>query len=334
MSTNQFVKRWRLQLEQALLFGSRKVIPRIPPGISPRISADTGAKELRPQVDTADEQVAMRASLLLVLVSVIGRSCFPHALVVDVKQRRDGIMVFRHELLPGTTSRSLASRNSATNNSNSWRRSNTNKNNKDKPVARATAVAAASSLRGGAVAATTSRSSTANSLKHTSTVLGYFALWYALNVWYNIVNKRVLNALALPVSVAVAQLGIGSIWVGSQWLIGTRTRPGKLTAAGAKRLIEVALFHGGGQLATVLSLGAGAVSFTHVVKAMEPFFSALVAAAFFRQVFRWQVYASLLPVVAGVSLACAKGEGTTMMFNTEFSTDCIVLLLYKRTIIL
>ena len=61
-------------------------------------------------------------------------------------------------------------------------------------------------------------------------------------------------------------------------------------------------------MATVLSLGAGAVSFTHVVKAMEPFFSALVAAVWFRQVFRWQVYAALLPVVAGVSLACAKGE--------------------------
>lgn len=114
--------------------------------------------------------------------------------------------------------------------------------------------------------------------------------------------------MALPASIAVAQLGIGSIWVGTQWLLGVRTRPGKLTNAGVSRLTPVAFFHGGGQLATVLSLGAGAVSFTHVVKAMEPFFSALVAAVWFRQVFRWQVYASLTPVVAGVALACAKGE--------------------------
>lgn len=138
-------------------------------------------------------------------------------------------------------------------------------------------------------------------------MLGYFGLWYALNVWYNIVNKKVLNALPLPSSIAVLQLGIGSLWVGTQWIVGMRAPPGQLTSAGVGRLTPVAFFHGGGQLATVLSLGAGAVSFTHVVKAMEPFFSALVAAVWFRQVFRWQVYASLIPVVAGVSIACAKG---------------------------
>ncbi|CAM9442263.1 unnamed protein product [Pylaiella littoralis] len=152
----------------------------------------------------------------------------------------------------------------------------------------------------------TTTTSSGGGLKQRAKVLGYFGLWYALNVWYNIVNKKVLNALPLPSSIAVLQLGIGSLWVGTQWLVGIRSPPGKLTSAGAARLTPVAFFHGGGQLATVLSLGAGAVSFTHVVKAMEPFFSALVAAVCFRQVFRWQVYASLLPVVAGVSLACAK----------------------------
>lgn len=141
----------------------------------------------------------------------------------------------------------------------------------------------------------------------TARVLGYFGLWYALNVWYNIINKKVLNALDLPIPIAVLQLGIGSLWVTALWTVGIRKRPGKLTSSGVNRLSPVAFFHGGGQLATVLSLGAGAVSFTHVVKAMEPFFSALVAAVCFRQVFRWQVYASLVPVVAGVALACAKG---------------------------
>ncbi|CAN0030531.1 unnamed protein product, partial [Discosporangium mesarthrocarpum] len=138
----------------------------------------------------------------------------------------------------------------------------------------------------------------------TARVVACFGLWYVLNVWYNVVNKRVLNAVPLPMSVAVAQLGIGSLWVGILWAFKVREGPGKLTAEGARRIAPVALFHGGGQLATVLSLGAGAVSFTHVVKAMEPFFSALVAAVWFRQIFRWQVYAALVPVVAGVSLAC------------------------------
>lgn len=38
---------------------------------------------------------------------------------------------------------------------------------------------------------------------------------------------------------------------------------------------------------------------------MEPFFSALVAAVAFKQIFKPQVYASLIPVVVGVSIACA-----------------------------
>ncbi|CAN0415465.1 unnamed protein product, partial [Hapterophycus canaliculatus] len=42
-----------------------------------------------------------------------------------------------------------------------------------------------------------------SSLLDRARVLGYFGLWYALNVWYNIVNKKVLNALPLPSSIAV-----------------------------------------------------------------------------------------------------------------------------------
>lgn len=171
-------------------------------------------------------------------------------------------------------------------------------------------------VRGGTTSALKSRRPVSpRGAGHTARTLSYFGLWYALNVWYNIVNKRVLNALALPASVAVAQLGIGSIWVLIQWMVGVREPPGKLAMDGVHRIVPVSLFHGGGQLATVLSLGAGAVSFTHVVKAMEPFFSALVAAVYFGEVFRTPVYLSLLPVVAGVSIACLKGG-----FNTHEDT--------------
>ncbi|CAM9126947.1 unnamed protein product, partial [Phaeothamnion confervicola] len=138
---------------------------------------------------------------------------------------------------------------------------------------------------------------------HTVKVLSYFALWFTLGTWYNIVNKRVLNRLPLPWTVASAQLGIGGVWVAVQWLLRLRAAP-SLGPYDLASVLPVAVFHGGGQLATVLSLGAGAVSFTHIVKAMEPFFSAVVSAVCFRQVFRPQVYAALIPVVAGVSVAC------------------------------
>eukprot|EP00611_Tribonema_gayanum_P027030 TRINITY_DN6575_c0_g1_i5.p1 TRINITY_DN6575_c0_g1~~TRINITY_DN6575_c0_g1_i5.p1 ORF type:complete len:409 (+),score=155.03 TRINITY_DN6575_c0_g1_i5:122-1228(+) len=141
--------------------------------------------------------------------------------------------------------------------------------------------------------------------KQKAKVAFYFALWYALNIAYNIANKRALNALPLPWTVGTAQLGAGAVWVGAQWLLRIRAAP-VLERGALRRVLPVAAFHGGGQVATVLSLGAGAVSFTHIVKAAEPLFSALVAAVAFGQVFKPQVYAALLPVVGGVAVACAK----------------------------
>ena len=56
----------------------------------------------------------------------------------------------------------------------------------------------------------------------------------------------------------------------------------------------------------VLSLGAGAVSFTHIVKAAEPVFTAGLSAAILGQTFALPVYLSLLPIIFGVSLASLK----------------------------
>ncbi|GAB5034197.1 sugar-phosphate:phosphate dmt family [Nannochloropsis oceanica] len=142
-------------------------------------------------------------------------------------------------------------------------------------------------------------------LRGTLITLGYFALWFALNVYYNIVNKQVLNTFPLPFTVATAQLGIGAIYVSLSWLLRLRAAP-QTGKDGLKDLLPIALFHGSGQLFTVLSLGAAAVSFTHIVKALEPFFSALVAALCFKQILKPQVYLSLVPVVLGVAVACAN----------------------------
>lgn len=56
----------------------------------------------------------------------------------------------------------------------------------------------------------------------------------------------------------------------------------------------------------VLSLGAGAVSFTHIVKAAEPVFTAGFSAVLLGQTFALPVYLSLLPIIGGVSLASLK----------------------------
>jgi solute carrier family 35 protein E1 len=72
----------------------------------------------------------------------------------------------------------------------------------------------------------------------------------------------------------------------------------------------------------MVSLGAGAVSFTHIVKALEPFFSALVSALVFGKWMKPQVYATLIPVVGGVGYACLKERNFSWLaFNTAMGSN-------------
>jgi solute carrier family 35, member E1 len=53
-------------------------------------------------------------------------------------------------------------------------------------------------------------------------------------------------------------------------------------------------------------LGAGPVSFTHIVKALEPVFSALVSGIVLKEWLSPTVYLTLIPVIGGVGYACLK----------------------------
>jgi solute carrier family 35 protein E1 len=120
-----------------------------------------------------------------------------------------------------------------------------------------------------------------------------------------VLNKRLLNILPAPLIVGALQLGVGAIYVLIIWAAKLRPFP-VLTDRGRKATRQVGFWHATGQLFTMLSLGAGPVSFTHIVKALEPFFSAIVSALCFGTWMPASVYATLLPVVGGVGYACLK----------------------------
>lgn len=61
--------------------------------------------------------------------------------------------------------------------------------------------------------------------KNTATIGFLFFLWYLFNIIFNIMNKRVLNAWSNPWILSTVQLGIGSIMVLTQWLLGLQKRP-------------------------------------------------------------------------------------------------------------
>ena len=97
-----------------------------------------------------------------------------------------------------------------------------------------------------------------------------------------------------------------------------------------KALQQISVLHGLGHLVTVLSMGLGAVSFVHVVKAAEPVFAAALSAVILGAISPLPVYLSLLPVCAGVAIASA-GElsftwacfGAAMMSNLLFATRAV-----------
>ncbi|CAM9809152.1 unnamed protein product [Chrysoparadoxa australica] len=88
-------------------------------------------------------------------------------------------------------------------------------------------------------------------------------------------------------------------------LQGLRKAP-KLTGENIKNLSPIAFCHMMSHVCAVIGLGAGAVSFVHVVKALEPLFTALMSAIFVGQILPLPVYAALLPVIGGVVLASLK----------------------------
>merc|ERR1712078_828148 len=104
---------------------------------------------------------------------------------------------------------------------------------------------------------------------------------------------------------------------------GARKTP-KLTQDNLKTLFPVACGHLGTHISAVISLGAGAVSFTHIVKASEPVVSAALSAVMLGAFYSPITYLTLLPIVGGVALASLKelsftwlGFGAAMLSNVS-----------------
>jgi solute carrier family 35, member E1 len=179
------------------------------------------------------------------------------------------------------------------------------RSSRTRSVIRASAATPEKAVEGG--------SSVANSGSTSTLRVGlYIALWYAFNIVYNISNKNVLNWFPVPWFVSWFQLLVGVLYVLPLWGLGLRTKP-KVPAAAIRTLLPVSIAHVIGHVGTVVSLGAVAVSFTHVVKSLEPFVNVMGSAIFLNSVFPLPVYLSLLPVVGGVIMASVSEVSFTWL---------------------
>jgi len=142
-------------------------------------------------------------------------------------------------------------------------------------------------------------------LKRTIRLGVLFFAWYFLNTAYNIGNKLVLTAFPMPWTAATWELFFGFPYVFLLWTSGMRKAP-KLSFESIKLLAPSGILLAGTHVGGVISFGLGAISFTHVLKATEPVWAALISAVFFRDFLPLPVYLSLVPIIAGVSLASLK----------------------------
>ncbi|XP_031501397.1 phosphoenolpyruvate/phosphate translocator 2, chloroplastic-like [Nymphaea colorata] len=134
-------------------------------------------------------------------------------------------------------------------------------------------------------------------------VLGsLFGLWYLLNILFNIYNKQVLKVYPFPITMTSFQLAVGCLLILFMWITGLYRRP-KINSSQLMTILPLAMIHTLGNLFTNLSLGKVAVSFTHTVKALEPFFTVVLSAMFLGEFPALAVVASLVPIVGGVALA-------------------------------
>ena len=160
--------------------------------------------------------------------------------------------------------------------------------------------------------------------------MGFVVAWYTFNVAFNLYNKSVLNAFPYPMFMCTMELLCGGIFMALLWW--TRVvEPPKLPKGFWKKLLPVALCHLVNHVGTCFALSKSAVSFTHVIKSAEPLYTVAVCALVLKQRFHALVWLSLIPVVAGVSVAAI----TELNFSTAaFVTANVAnLAVVTRTIV-
>ncbi|KAG0485627.1 hypothetical protein HPP92_009706 [Vanilla planifolia] len=158
-------------------------------------------------------------------------------------------------------------------------------------------------VRATSVPANAGESSTKpNELAQTLLLGSLFGLWYLFNIYFNIYNKQVLKVFPYPLTITTCQFVIGTVLVLLMWATNLYKRP-KVTSLQLAAILPLATVHTLGNLFTNMSLGKVAVSFTHTLKAMEPFFSVLFSALFLGEQPTIWVLFSLVPIMGGVALA-------------------------------
>lgn len=156
---------------------------------------------------------------------------------------------------------------------------------------------------------------------------GFIALWYALNIGFNLQNKVIFSYFPFPWTVSTVHVIVGAIYCWITYALGAKKasfgRP--ITKDEFMTIFGPASMHALGHLAANISFAAVAISLTHTVKTLEPAFNVVLSQLILGAPTPLPVMLSLVPIIVGVSLASAAelsfnwlGFITAMLSNLTF----------------
>lgn len=155
-------------------------------------------------------------------------------------------------------------------------------------------------------------------------VAGLFSAWYGCNIYFNIFNKQVLSVFPQPLTCTWIHLLISSLMALLLWTFKLKKAP-IVTPRIIDIIFPLAVLHLLGFYTTNASLGKVAVSLTHTIKSMEPFFTVVLSWLLMGTRPAKRVVFALTPVVAGVVVASATdlsfnwaGFNAAMLSNVAF----------------
>eukprot|EP01071_Lankesteria_metandrocarpae_P003259 Lankesteria_metandrocarpae@DN2855_c0_g1_i1.p1 len=148
-------------------------------------------------------------------------------------------------------------------------------------------------------------------------------LWWAVCAEFNLNARLACIHTPAPYTIAAFQLSACLVFYIPAWALKVKTRPQYHSFAIFVRVMGpqglcCVLLHVG----ALLSISAGAVSFCHIVKAAEPVLTSLLTIVVIGKFFSWQTYATIVPILLGVSAASISSLsfswyafGTAMVSN-------------------
>ncbi|GFR48233.1 hypothetical protein Agub_g10095 [Astrephomene gubernaculifera] len=144
-------------------------------------------------------------------------------------------------------------------------------------------------------------------LAPTVVTLSFIAIWYALNIGFNLLNKTIFKYFPFPYTVSTVHVLVGLVYCVVVYVLGMKGwsfgRP--VTGQEFKNIFGPAAMHAVGHVAANISFAAVAISLTHTVKTLEPAFNVVLSQVILGEATPLPVLLSLVPIMFGVALASA-----------------------------